>query len=61
MNLKGSLLVIGVSVMRRHVTARWRDVSGRSRNWSVHCCEVGKEESGSAFGCSFACVVEAIP
>lgn len=36
MKAMGSPDVKGVSVMRREVTGRWRDGSGKSRNWSAH-------------------------
>ena len=42
MNFSGSPAVMGMSAMRREVTGRRPEGSGRSRNWSVH--EVGAEE-----------------
>lgn len=40
MNFSGSPAVMCVSAMRREVTGRRPEGSGRSRNWSVHAIEV---------------------
>ncbi len=52
MKVRGSPEVMGVSVMRREVTARWRATSGRSRNWSVQFSlfAVGDGDGASLLG-----------
>lgn len=55
MNFSGSPAVMGMSTMRREVTGRRPEGSGRSRNWSVHAVEaeeLGVSESLRLFACS---------